>query len=459
MGQPRHVMPGAPDSSPITSSAFFTHFILPVLAVLATLVLSLSSSIALHLAVPVVLAILSLFAVRRRLAHPLAWMVPALVIYSVSLPASQWLLDLPMRQPVTSHALKLESIAITSLIVGLTLPLGGRITQPITTGRARRPLPGPLVDAGRWLLWVSLAVCLTLITAYATFAPTVKTQFVSAHPRLVQAFGMAFSIFLLALALRFFSAAASGGDVVRWASIALVFAGLASYVTLERDLLVRTLIVCAFAYHFLVAPLTIRRGALLAGGAMVFVAALGIYRSRAGESPGRLGVVGALREFATPTANLMVLLDDENGGATSVAHFLSDVREGLDLPSWDRTRDARTNTGAWFNRKYFQGLYAQGGGRGFTLVGAGYVYDGTFGVILLFCAIGGIVGWVFRRAQREDAWLVIYIAAVPGLLYGMRMDTATVLSYAVKQVVIPLGLLFILGSLLRLTLPAEVEGA
>lgn len=90
-----------------------------------------------------------------------------------------------------------------------------------------------------------------------------------------------------------------------------------------------------------------------------------------------------------------------------------------------------------FNSFFFPSLVARGGGRGFSLVGEGYMNFGITGVIIWFVLLGLFLKHIYRKANNNVMWFIIYILTMPLVIYVLRADFTNLLSQFAKYIFIP----------------------
>jgi oligosaccharide repeat unit polymerase len=109
------------------------------------------------------------------------------------------------------------------------------------------------------------------------------------------------------------------------------------------------------------------------------------------------------------------------------------------------SRDSSPSPAYWFTKVFYTSLYSKGGGVGFTLVGLGYLDFGILGVIVLFAALGKITGVIYRLSGKNIVWLIFYFNLIPLTMYAIRGSLASILSPAIKHVILPIIIIFCIG--------------
>lgn len=166
-------------------------------------------------------------------------------------------------------------------------------------------------------------------------------------------------------------------------------------------------------------------------------------------------VLTATGEFRASQQNLSILLDyldekDEFRWGQGVLEELVVVV----IPNFLVQR--RQTSSYWFNRTFFSKVLERGEGRGFSMVGFGYLEAGVPGIVILFGSLGCLTGWIYRRASKSGLWLVIYISFAVVVVSALRQSPATILSPMLKHVLLLLAIGFIFeAGLYRYILPVR----
>ncbi|WP_252501997.1 O-antigen polymerase [Sporosarcina sp. Marseille-Q4943] len=111
------------------------------------------------------------------------------------------------------------------------------------------------------------------------------------------------------------------------------------------------------------------------------------------------------------------------------------------------------STTQWFNEIFFPEVIATGGGRGFSFLGEGYLNFGLTGMLIWMAILGLIIKFLYFYSRKNSLTLLIYIISMPTFIYILRADFSNLFSGVIKQVVIPLFLLYILYWILTQILP------
>ncbi|HKQ25330.1 MAG TPA: O-antigen polysaccharide polymerase Wzy [Burkholderiales bacterium] len=150
-------------------------------------------------------------------------------------------------------------------------------------------------------------------------------------------------------------------------------------------------------------------------------------------------------EFFSAGRNLERLLSAKGEWSYSYGTSLvQDVLRGVLPGGWGFGE----STQKWFNSTFFPEIIDEGRGYGFTMIGTWYVNFGAVGVLVGFALLTIVIFILFCR--RRSSWIAIsfYILFVPAMIYSIRGDLSVVLSYGLKQCLLPLLLIVVIGRVL-----------
>lgn len=155
-------------------------------------------------------------------------------------------------------------------------------------------------------------------------------------------------------------------------------------------------------------------------------------------------------EFRSASENLTMLIE---AVPSQVPFFegkgiLGDIISILNIGFLTNRESKLMSPGFWFTNYFFRGYFRQGGGVGFTLVGLGYLDYGMVGVILLFGALGKFVRLLYNHSRDNLLTAIFYFNIVPTIAYSIRASAASILSPAVKHILLPLVLMYVSGVIL-----------
>jgi O-antigen polysaccharide polymerase Wzy len=381
-----------------------------------------------------------LFALGRfSLLHPYTWYCPLFFLYSISVPILVWL---GVRQDLESvkHAVSMEWLALAtfSLVIGpqirtFTCPDRGFAFDLKTT--AWITLLASCAVSGLYLdhIWRN-----DLSSKYAiALSDSVFTRLDSSF----SIYALAFSV-LLAASLK--KGVFPGWLVLfslGWNTFAFLICG-------ERDFVFRILWISLFLVDSLYRPLPRWGLAGFAIGAIALVPILQDMKNLLLLSDGPPVVAPEtsmisrvlLDEFLTGSENLQTYLQERSDGPFFFGEtLLWDIKRAVLPGAIFPTERYPTR---WFNETFYPDVLALGGGRGFTLVGEGYMNFGAVGVILWFLLLGCFVKYLYVRATESLAWLAVYVVSMPLIVFIIRADFSHLISQFGKHILLPMVLLY-----------------
>ena len=98
---------------------------------------------------------------------------------------------------------------------------------------------------------------------------------------------------------------------------------------------------------------------------------------------------------------------------------------------------------AWYNQTYF--LNAKSG-KGFSLVGEGYVMGGVAGIIVVFIIVGIIIRLFYSKSKKNIYLFSAYLYFITLMIYSIRGDLSTIFSGIIKQILPVEIVVFILAT-------------
>lgn len=396
-----------------------------------------------------IVGLIAVWATRWDFAHPYTWFIPVFSLYSLSGPIATWAGLNPSLEDYAAHAVFLQYLALIAFIMG-SLPASA------TESKKWRP-----VQADKWSHYLKVGMWPVMIIAWvlsgapiiyvAITAPTTKMN-LARDPSIFGKLQFSFSLLLLSL----FSVLAAALSRRRNVPIALwwaagVWFGLGTVLLQERDLILRFILTSLMIFQLYVRRISSRTIIAVGLVCIAVLGGLGAYRA-AVSSGADISVEGVLMhslfgEFESASRNLMVLLRGFEAGLEYQwgRSFWKDILEQGTASSVFTERDHRQNASAWFNRTFYPSVYASGGSKGFTLVGEAYRDFGVVGVAVLFFLLARSLDLLYRRRHLCIPSLV-YSLIIAGVLYSVRMDFACLLSYTIKQFLLPMLLVIALSA-------------
>jgi len=371
------------------------------------------------------------------LFHPYTWYVPFFFLYSASVPILVWL---EIKEDIgdLQETVFLEWLALTVflLVVG---PVGRKLMLP------SQQLPRMKVMA-----WVLLTLSMAVSAAYLghIWQNNLASKYeIALSPSVLARLDPAFSVY--ALVYTMLLCIAFQHKVFPWGLIvcALGWNVLAFLLSGERDLVFRILWITVFLFHGLYRPLS--RG-VLAGIAVAFITLvpiLGDLKNVLLSETEPTVILNALAlrvlndEFLTGSENLQFYL--RNAGFEPFYFgetLLWDLKRAF-LPGFIFPEGPDPQR--YFNMTFFPEIVEQGGGRGFTLVGEGYMNFGALGVVLWFVFLGLFVRYLYERGTRSVTWFAVYVVSMPLIIYVIRADFSNLIAQYTKHIIIPMLLLHV----------------
>jgi len=428
------------------------------LALVGLLVHIFSDNLLYHVGFFILVATVAVLTAKIDLAHPYTWFIPVFSLYSLSAPVA--LLFMPESLVKSFEGSEYAAAAMLIQYVALLGFLAGSLP--------RQKQSAVLTLNGQRVLWVDklflflrvgaiplLLVSWTLSGLFILYVfqsgYSTKMEFAKSTQLLGKTqFSFSFlllSVFIILVGRKYRE---RKGVFIIWLAAGFWF-GLAAFIASERDLLVRFFLISILIYHLFIRRINLYK--LLLGGLCIIVLLgfMGSYRAAKHLPGGRISAAAVLvqslfGEFSSSSQNLMVLLKGfESGGIEHMRGqtFRNDLIQQVTTSSMLTERGTRQNASAWFNKTFFSDLYLKvGGGRGFSLAGEGYLNFGIPGVFGLFFLISFSLNMLYKRIHTLTNAL-IYVLIIPGVLYAIRMDMATLFSHTLKQVVFPVALLAI----------------
>lgn len=386
----------------------------------------------------VLLTGVSMLVVRLDLLHPFTWFSPFFLLYSASVPTLVWL---EIREDIGSlqETIFLEwiALAVFMLFVGPlrkeprfeeTIGLNARITAWLLSGIS-------LAVSGLylWHIWQA-----NLTSKYEIALST----------SILAKLDPAFSVFATAYAV--LVAGAFQQQRFPWAliSFAVGWNALSFLLSGERDLVFRIFWVTIFLYHALYRKIPRSVLAILAIGAIVLVPIMEDLKNLLLKETETSVIMSSMAvrvlndEFLTASENLQYYLSR----AAFEPFFLGetlvwDIKRAL-LP-WFLAQEG-PDPQRYFNVMFFPDIVERGGGKGFTLVGEGYMNFGWFGVVLWFAFLGWVVRALYVKALENKLWFLMYVVSMPLIVYIIRADFSNLLAQFVKHIAFPM-LVIVLG--------------
>jgi oligosaccharide repeat unit polymerase len=388
--------------------------------------------------------------VRLDLTHPWVWFLGPMALYSMAYPV---LVLGRFAQPSTQlqPSIGLAFIAALAFAVA-TLPARGSagvvrpfVPRDFLQGAALLMVPATILGGiGTWYIWQSGA-----LTKYETAlleSPLARLDFA----------------YYWLITLGAFIAAGNlnrGQPVSRLLLTVLFGAAILALVGLgERDVLVRLGIVLGLLYVgagawkpslslILLLPLALALLTVLGRVKLLLVAGLNDFQVFGGWN-----LVTAIfgDELRTASHNTVTLMENvpQNYPFSYGKAILGDLRTAM-VPGFLTGRTASTTTSSWFTETFYPGVFAIGGGEGFSLVGVGYLNFGIAGVAGVFAVIGAITTLLEKMGRRSAIGFALYVSAVPIFMASIRADLSVLASQLLKHVILPVLIVVVVCVVMR----------
>lgn len=105
------------------------------------------------------------------------------------------------------------------------------------------------------------------------------------------------------------------------------------------------------------------------------------------------------------------------------------------------------NSVTWYNTTYHPNVVNSGRGYGFSLIGAGFINFGFFGVFLYFFVFGLFINLSYKLIQKNDYFKIFYVSLIPISIYSLRGDFSTFFSPIFKSLLPIILIIFIINNL------------
>lgn len=381
------------------------------------------------------------------LLHPYTWFTPFFFLYSASVPILVWL-DVKEDIGQLQATISMEWLALAAFL--------------LVIGPQRRDLlvsdaPVPNVQVSAWIILV-LSVATSILYLGHIWVNNLVTKYeIALSDSVLARLDPAFSVYALAFGLLMAISCQKG--VIPWSLVLLTLGWnvLAFLICGERDLVFRVLWLSVFLVHGLYRPIPRWLLIVIAASAIALVPVLSdLKNALIRETAPTIGLEGiALRvlgdEFITGSENLQLFLTSMGAGPFYYGETLLWDLERASLPGF--VYPSSVDPTSHFNQLFFPEVLEQGGGRGFTLVGEGYMNFGPLGVALWFVVLGLFVRYLYAKGSRNTTWLVVYVVSMPLVTIVIRADFSNLIAQFSKHILLPVLVIYlgqtVLGGALR----------
>lgn len=367
------------------------------------------------------------------LLHPLTWFIPLYVLYGISAPLLEIMGVRELIGGQTAKVLLMQWVGGIGFIMGAGTK---RYKTERNTAGVRGLIPVAYITG-------SVSLVLTSLYLFGVIRSGAQNKYdiaLSTEPLLM--LYPAFSLLLISYMILLASKLAKKKLPVTLISFVIFWNLLSVLVSGERDLLLRIIWVTVILWHVWRKSISKRFLFILGMLIIILIPILGnmknvlLGREIQPIKTLQLEIVPLQDEFSTASSNLALLLFLEKYwkpykyGKT----LLWDVKRAVipgTIVAWG------SNPGSWFNQEFFPKVVDKGGGRGFTLVGEGYMNFGLVGVWLWLGLLGLVARWLYSLSFRNALWQIVYIASMPLCVFVTRGDFSILLSQLIKHISLP----------------------
>jgi hypothetical protein len=394
----------------------------------AVVAVAATSGLAQVLALTCLVAVAVLYTASE-ITHPITWFGPIFWLYSAAYPmlavAGLYSYDSNLQTAVTLHALAFASFCMPLLWCKRALKIDHWNVGAL---RLRR-------DIAFSILAVLFPVIVLIIFNVGSLGAASKRELVDMGSGIVSALNSVLILASFAYCVYAVCAVARGDSIWPIAAVALLCFGIVIVMVGERDYLLRALVITVLiVWDFRRRP---KFPAIVAIGLGVIVALPWLQSLKAAGLGGSAGgyqfelVSLFSQEFRVAAQNTYVVLArDVDAYATPVQVLSRDLIRAL---SPNILGFSAQSTTSWFNATIYFDLTS---GRGFTLVGYGYLLGGAAGVCALYAVMGMIYRYVYMRRSRSYMWLATYVLMVPLWMYVQRADIGTWLAQMSRSILL-----------------------
>jgi hypothetical protein len=381
---------------------------------------------------------------REDIAHPFVWFIPVYALYAIAAPIGNAITELPT-VPLHRSVVEVQYLGLWGFATGAALLSSGSNPSYRRVGN-----PPPYTPYLFPLLWLALvtALCVTAVFGLSMWllGDISKPELMRTGSVIFRTQASVSLLFLGVFGLLMLRRFRKGtGGYFTMLVVTGVYALLLSYLSDERDIVVRYMVIAVFVVHMVERQLRLR--ALIFSGVVCIAAlgALGMHRSVQAFGGPQATVItrildnSLLGEFYFVSSNLSRVIEEfETGGVEPLqGQTLLRGLSGAVLPtSWELPFMSAETATVWFNRMFFPEAYRAGHGRGFSLVAEGYANFGRPGAFLLLCLVSVLLHAAYS-ARSHPMVAVAYVVALPGVLYAIRGDVASIMAFGVKQSAAP----------------------
>jgi oligosaccharide repeat unit polymerase len=403
-----------------------------------------SESISLILLVFICLGMVCIYIVNFNVMHPYTWFIPFFILYSISFSVLYITnsVDNTVQESIIIETLKQFWIALITFIIIITPK------QNILKFNKDKLLKVNFVN--KFILYTSiLGIVFMCIYVLASGVNTKKdialndSVFITLGLYSIQFYTLSFVINLISKLVK-----KEKVDKLFLTST-IIMSLLVIFIVGERDFLIKIVLLSFIIFNVFVKRTSGVKLALI-GVLSLFLMSLlqnfkNIFLKESKLVPTDesllLKILGG--EFVSAGRNLYILNENLTEKIFKEKSTLfTDIKfafSNLPFVNWE----VITPT-SWFNNTFYASYVARGGGKGFTLVGEGFINLGIFGIVIWFILVGVFIKIFYNKAINSPFWFVAYLLLVPMTIYCLRADLGIFLSYNLKYIAIPMLFIFII---------------
>jgi oligosaccharide repeat unit polymerase len=369
---------------------------------------------------------------RLNILHPFTWYVPIYCLYSISMALLVLNGLLPDRGSLP-RTLLVEWVALVAFLVGV---------GPGTYKPAYNDVTILRLEYSSWLVY-GISFVMTAMFLYGIVHGGLTDKFQVIHSfwgRFDPAFSILAAAYAVLLAVSF-SAGKLPLQLIGWTMLWNI---LAFMIGGQRAFIFRIVLITLVMFHALYRRLNSRFLFLIAITGLVMSPILQDLKNvlirqdtiQVDLQNPVLRVLGD--ELLSASDNLRFLIQEGVPQYFYGETLLWDLRQVVTLSAFANDKSVAPAPTIYFNNTFYPEVVARGGGRGFTLVGEGYMNFGVAGAAIWYLGLGMFIRFLYRRACRNVLWLVTYSLAMPLTIYVTRADLSNLISPFLKHIALPL---------------------
>lgn len=420
----------------INKNVFLKWVTLFILMFLSIFAVDCTNSIVAHLIIIIAFAAVAIFMSNLNFSHPYFWFTAFFFLYNC---AYMMILVIAPGDQLAKGYDKMSAI-LTIISLGVTLLCCGSEVQLFDYSEMqdynRYKFDISLLDNVFYFFSFLLLLSSTILQLQGV---TSKAEQWAAHNMfwIIATYCTRFIVFIIALYIFM------GDDIEKNSKkivIASVLIGVFSFMTGERDALLRLLIVLLLALS-MVGKIKKRHLFILAPagvGVMILMNYLKYFFSTGQLNKDFLSMGSILyaflySDFADCGSNLQMLLNHPElkgilGYTTIFKDLLSAVLSGGMMNSIFGEQIA-WNVSEWYNDYFYRG---SSWSRAFTMIGEGYVIGGIIGVCAIFVILGFVIRWMYKKSTNSPYYAAFYVYGASSIIAAFRSDFGSIFQALIR---------------------------